>query len=72
MVDTGAKSPGCSVCVCVCARSVAQSCPILCDPMGYARLIFAWDSLGKNTGVGCHLLLQGICSSQFGDRTHIS
>ena len=25
-----------------------------------ARLLCPWDSLGKNTGVGCHFLLQGI------------
>ena len=25
-----------------------------------ARLLGPWDSLGKNTGVGCHFLLQGI------------
>ena len=24
-----------------------------------ARLLRPWDSLGKNTGVGCHFLLQG-------------
>ena len=24
-----------------------------------ARLLCPWDSLGKNTGVGCHFLLQG-------------
>ena len=24
-----------------------------------ARLLYPWDSLGKNTGVGCHFLLQG-------------
>jgi len=24
-----------------------------------ARLLYAWDSPGKNTGVGCHALLQG-------------
>ena len=35
--------------------SVAQSCPILCDPMAHPR-----NSLGKNTGVGNHSLLQGI------------
>ena len=23
------------------------------------RLLHPWDSLGKNTGVGCHFLLQG-------------
>ena len=25
-----------------------------------ARLLCPWDSPGKNTGVGCHALLQGI------------
>ena len=24
-----------------------------------ARLLFSWDFSGKNTGVGCHFLLQG-------------
>ena len=32
-----------------------QSCPTLCDP---TSLPHPWDSLGKNTGVGCHFLLQ--------------
>ena len=33
-----------------------QSCPNLCDPTdGRSR---PWDSPGKNTGVGCHFLLQ--------------
>ena len=40
---------------CVC--SVAQSCPTLCDP---ARLICPRNFPSKNTGVGCHFLLQGI------------
>ena len=40
---------------------VAQLCPTLCDPVdcsppGFFR---AWDSPGKNTGVGCHFLFQG-------------
>ena len=35
---------------------VNQSCPTHCDPM----LLCPWDSPGKNTGVGCHALLQGI------------
>ena len=25
-----------------------------------ARLLYPWDSKGKNTGVGCRFLLQGI------------
>ena len=28
------------------------------------RLLCAWDSPGKNTGVGCHFLLQGIFPTQ--------
>ena len=27
-------------------------------------LLHPWDSLGKNTGVGCHFLLQGIFPTQ--------
>ena len=40
---------------------VAQSCPTL-QPHGLppARLLCPWNSLGKNTGEGCHSLLQGI------------
>ena len=42
------------------AAKSLQSCPTLCDPIdssppGNPR---PWDSPGKNTGVGCHLLLQ--------------
>ena len=28
------------------------------------RLLWSWDSSGKNTGVGCHFLLQGILPTQ--------
>ena len=51
---------------CVHACLVAQSCPILCDPMncsppGSSVLrIFQ----GRITGVGCHFLLQGIFPTQ--------
>ena len=34
------------------------------------RLLCLWDSPGKNTGVGCPVLLQGIFPTQ--DQTHIS
>ena len=39
-----------------------KSCLTLCDPTDCSlpRLLCAWDSPGKNTGVGCHSLLQGI------------
>ena len=36
-----------------------QSCPTLCDPIdGSPQAPRPWDSPGKNTGVGCHFLLQ--------------
>ena len=37
----------------------AQSCLTLLWPLEQARLLCAWDSPGKNTGVDCHFLLQG-------------
>ena len=48
---------------CVCSWSV------VCDswqPHGLqpAKLLSPWDFPGKNTGVGCHFLLQGIFSTQ--------
>ena len=51
---------------CVCAQSLAQSCPTLCNPVDYsppgssAHGIFP----GENTGVGFHFLLQEIFSIQ--------
>ena len=49
------------VCVCVCVCLVAQWCPTLW-PHGLepARFLCLWISPGKNTGVDCHSLLQGI------------
>ena len=45
---------------------VTQSYPTLCDPIGYnlPDASIHWDSLGKNTGVGFHFLLQGIFQTQ--------
>ena len=41
------------------AAKSLQSCPTLCDPRHQpTRLPRPWDSPGKNTGVGCHFLLQ--------------
>ena len=46
--------------VCMLVKS-PQSCPTLCDPMDYSPPGFSvHDSPGKNTGVGCHALFQGI------------
>ena len=43
-----------------------QSCPTLCDLMDCSRSGSSGygDSPGKNTGVGCHALLQGIFPNQ--------
>ena len=45
---------------------VLQSCPILCNPMDCRPpgSSVHEDSPGKNTGVGCHALLQGIFLTQ--------
>ena len=50
----------------------AQSCSTLCDPLDCSTPVSSvhGDSLGKNTGEGCHALFQG--SSQPRDRTHVS
>ena len=45
----------------VAAAKSLQSCPTLRDPIDRGqptRLPRLWDSPGKNTGVGCHFLLQ--------------
>ena len=44
---------------------VTRSCPIL-QPHGLepVSLLCPWDSPGKNSGVGCHALLQGTFLTQ--------
>ena len=51
--------------MCVRAKSL-QSCLTLRDPMDYSPpgSSVTGDSPGKNTGVGCHVLLQGIFPTQ--------
>ena len=44
------------------SEDFAQSCQTLFDPMDCS--LCPWDSLDKNTGVGCHSLLQGIFLTQ--------
>ena len=48
------------------ACSVAQLCPTLCSPMDCSMpgSSSSLNFLGKNTGVGCHFLFQGILLSQ--------
>ena len=51
---------------------VAQSCLTLCDPMDCSPPVCSvrGDSPAKNTGVGCHALLQGIFPAQ-GSNLHL-
>ena len=44
------------------AAKSLQSCPTLYDPIDGSppRLRHPWDSPGKNTGVDCHFLIQGV------------
>ena len=51
-------------------RSHAQLCLTPRDPRDWSppgSSVLAWNFLGKNTGVGCHFLLQGIFSIQGSD-----
>ena len=45
---------------------VVQSCPTLCDPMNCSLpgSSVHGDSPGKNIGVSCHALLQGVFPTQ--------
>ena len=50
------------MCVCLTAQSYLTLCnPMDCSPPGFS---VPGDSPGKNTGVGCHNLLQGIFPTQ--------
>ena len=63
------------ICVCFLAAHpgifLGLRCPSLplvvvaiCAQSKPTRLLSPWDSSGKNTGVGCHFLLQGIVLAQ--------
>ena len=53
------------VCVCMCMLSHFSHVQLFATPWTIApRLLCPWDSPGKNTGVGCHALLQGIFLTQ--------
>ena len=46
-------------------RLVVQSCLTLCNPVDCSLPgSWPWDSPGRNTGVGCHVLFQGIFPTQ--------
>ena len=48
---------------CVC-QSLAMSNSLQSYGLQPSRLLYSWNSPGKNTGVGCHSLLQGIFLTQ--------
>ena len=49
----------CTLSAAAAAAASLQSCPTLCDPIdGSLPGSRPWDSPGKNTGGGCHFLLQ--------------
>ena len=49
-------------CVCVCPSVVSNS--LQSHELEPTRLLYPWDFPGKNTAVGCHVLLQGIFPTQ--------
>ena len=53
-----------TVCVCVCMYATLLQLSQLSATQWTARLLCPWLSPGKNTGVGCHDLLQGIFPTQ--------
>ena len=57
--------------VCIRAKS-SQSCPTLCDPLDCSPPDSSahGDSPGKDTGVGCHALIQGVFPIQ-GSNLHL-
>ena len=58
------RPPQTSICTCKCACIYSHSTQLSVAMNSLARLLCPWDFPGKNTGVGCHLLLQGIVPTQ--------
>ena len=52
------------MCVCLCVSHLVVSASLQPYGLQPTRLLCPWDSLGKNTGVGSHFLLQGIFPTQ--------
>ena len=57
---------GIVMCLLCCCSLVTKSCSTLLQLHGLqlARLLCPWDYPGKDTRVGCHVLLQGIFQTQ--------
>ena len=70
MGSTISRDPSfCVVCVCVCVCVCELSSSVMFDPlkpheMQLVRLLCPWNFLGKNIGVDCHFLLQGIIPNE--------
>ena len=47
-----------------CTDECMLSCSVMSNSLQPTRLLCPWDSLGKNTGVSCHFLLQRIFPTQ--------
>ena len=54
----------CIECVCVCVSYSVMSDSLLPHGLWPARLLCPWNVPGKNIGVDCHFLLQGIFPTQ--------
>ena len=50
--------------VCACSFASVVSDSLRSHGLQSTKLLCPWDSPGKNTGVGCHVLLQGIFPTQ--------
>ena len=55
---TASASVCCCCCCCCCCVSSVVSASVRPYRRQPTRLLCPWDSTGKNTGVGCHFLLQ--------------
>ena len=53
-----------ALCMCVCVSCSVMSDSLQSHELYPTRLLCPWDFPGKNTGVGCHALLQGIFPTQ--------
>ena len=47
-----------------CSKLYSYSCSVMSSSLWPHGLLCLWDFPGKNTGVGCHTLLQGIFPTQ--------
>ena len=48
----------------MCCCLIAKSCLTLLQSQGLLGFLCPWDFPGKNTGMGCHFLFQGIFPTQ--------